>query len=103
MADRVLITMEDLESAVRANAAFEGAGFRTTMVSALDDLRSAVRRADPARSYLQAFFVEPWRAALSGRPRTETLAVDAAGILVMDDQPELVDRKFAEFVESAGK
>jgi pimeloyl-ACP methyl ester carboxylesterase len=60
-------------------------------------------RADPARSYLQAFFVEPWRAALSGRPRTETLAVDAAGILVMDDQPELVDRKFAEFVESAGK
>jgi DNA-binding NtrC family response regulator len=47
VADRVLITMEDLESAVRANAAFEAAGFRTTMVSALDDLRSAVRRADP--------------------------------------------------------
>jgi DNA-binding NtrC family response regulator len=47
MADRVLITMEDLEAAVRANAAFEGAGYRTTMVSALDDLRSAIRRADP--------------------------------------------------------
>jgi len=47
MSDRVLITMEDLEAAVRANAAFEGAGFRTTMVSALDDLRSAIRRADP--------------------------------------------------------
>jgi len=47
MADRVLITMEDLEAAVRANAAFESAGWRTTMVSALDDLRSAIRRADP--------------------------------------------------------
>jgi DNA-binding NtrC family response regulator len=47
MADRVLITMEDLESAVRANAAFEAAGYRTTMVSALDDLPSAIRRADP--------------------------------------------------------
>ncbi len=47
MAGRVLITMEDLEAAVRANAAFEAAGFTTTMVSALDDLRSAVRRADP--------------------------------------------------------
>ena len=47
MADKVLITMEDLEAAVRANAAFEGAGYRTTMVSALDDLRSAIRRADP--------------------------------------------------------
>ncbi len=47
MASRVLITMEDLEPAVRANAAFETAGFSTTMVSALDDLGAAVRRADP--------------------------------------------------------
>jgi DNA-binding NtrC family response regulator len=47
MAQRVLITMEDLEPAVRANAAFESAGFQTTLVSALDDLRAAVRRADP--------------------------------------------------------
>jgi DNA-binding NtrC family response regulator len=47
VADRALITMEDLEAAVRANAAFEAAGFKTTMVSALDDLRSAIRRAHP--------------------------------------------------------
>ncbi|MBI4542259.1 MAG: sigma-54-dependent Fis family transcriptional regulator, partial [Gemmatimonadetes bacterium] len=47
MAHRVLITMEDLEAAVRANAAFEAAGLETTMVSALDDLRAAVARADP--------------------------------------------------------
>jgi hypothetical protein len=60
-------------------------------------------RADPARSYLQAFFVEPWRSAISGRPATETLTVDGAGIMVMDDQAEIVDRKFAEFVKRAGK
>ena len=48
MPERVLITMEDLEAAVRANAAFEAAGLRTTMVSALDDLGSAIQRADPA-------------------------------------------------------
>ena len=43
MADRVLITTDDLESAVRVNAGLESAGFDTAMVSSLDDVRSAVR------------------------------------------------------------
>jgi DNA-binding NtrC family response regulator len=43
MADRVLITTDDLEQAVRVNAALEQAGFDTAMVSSLDDVRSAVR------------------------------------------------------------
>jgi DNA-binding NtrC family response regulator len=43
MADRVLITTDDLEAAVRINAAIESAGFSTAMVSSLDDVRSAVR------------------------------------------------------------
>jgi len=43
MADRVLITTDDLESAVRINANLERAGFDTAMVSSLDDVRSAVR------------------------------------------------------------
>jgi DNA-binding NtrC family response regulator len=43
MADRVLITTDDLESAVRINANLEQAGFDTAMVSSLDDVRSAVR------------------------------------------------------------
>jgi pimeloyl-ACP methyl ester carboxylesterase len=60
-------------------------------------------RADPARSYLQAFFAEPWRSALSGRPATETLTVDGAGIMVMDDQAGIVDKRFTEFVKRAGK
>src|SRR5467141_4597172 len=43
MADRVLITTDDLEQAVRVNAALEQAGFDTAMVSSLDDVRAAVR------------------------------------------------------------
>src|SRR5258705_2147585 len=47
MADRVLITTDDLEHAVRINAKLEGAGFETTLTSSLDDVRNAVRRRDP--------------------------------------------------------
>src|SRR5438034_7028038 len=43
MSDRVLITTDDLEQAVRVNASLEQAGFDTAMVSSLDDVRQAVR------------------------------------------------------------
>src|SRR5260370_20071207 len=47
MADRVLITTDDLEQAVRVNAALEQARFDTAMVSSLDDVRQAVRGKQP--------------------------------------------------------
>jgi DNA-binding NtrC family response regulator len=47
MPDRVLITTDDLEHAVRSNATLEQSGFDTAMVSSLDDVRQAVR--DPRR------------------------------------------------------
>ncbi len=47
MADRILITTDDLEHAVRINAALEAAGFDTRMASSFDDVRQAVRR-EPA-------------------------------------------------------
>jgi DNA-binding NtrC family response regulator len=47
MADSVLITMDDLETAVRSNAAFEQSGFTTTMVSSLDDASGVVKRSEP--------------------------------------------------------
>ena len=47
MAHRVLITMDDLEAAVRLNAAFEAAQFETSMVSAVDDVRATVLKEDP--------------------------------------------------------
>src|SRR5256884_97899 len=47
MPDRVLITTDDLEQAVRINAALEQARFDTAMVSSLDDVRPAVRGRQP--------------------------------------------------------
>ncbi|HEY8256699.1 MAG TPA: sigma-54 dependent transcriptional regulator [Gemmatimonadales bacterium] len=47
MASQILITMDDLETAVRLNAAFEAAGFSTAMFSSLDDARGTVRRESP--------------------------------------------------------
>src|SRR6267143_5147957 len=46
MTDRVLLTMDDLETAVRANAAFEKDGLVTTMVSSLDDVRAVLQSAE---------------------------------------------------------
>ncbi len=47
MADRILVTTDDLEHAVRINAHLEGAGFDTTLTSSFDDVRQAVKRREP--------------------------------------------------------
>jgi len=47
MPSQVLITMDDLETAVRVNAALEAAGLSTSMFSSLDDARGSVRRESP--------------------------------------------------------
>ena len=60
-------------------------------------------RADTTRNYLQSYFEEPLRGRLDARPRTETLRIENAGILVMDDQAAIVDRKMADFLKRFGK
>src|SRR5256885_13807206 len=47
MPDRILVTTDDLEHAVRINAGLEAAGFHTTLAPSLDEARQAIRR-DPA-------------------------------------------------------
>src|SRR5690349_779443 len=47
MASRILITMDDLSTAVPLNAAFEAAGFSTAMFSSQDDAARTVRRESP--------------------------------------------------------
>src|SRR5213080_1725251 len=47
MPDRILITTDDLEHAVRINAGVEAAGFHTTLAHTLDDARQALRRDPP--------------------------------------------------------
>ena len=44
MADRALLTMDDLEVAVPTNAAFEAAGYDTTLVSSLDNHRAVFKK-----------------------------------------------------------
>ncbi|MDQ2766906.1 MAG: sigma-54 dependent transcriptional regulator [Gemmatimonadota bacterium] len=44
---KVLVTLTDVEPAVRLNAMLEGAGYETTLVSPIDDVRAAIRRESP--------------------------------------------------------
>jgi DNA-binding NtrC family response regulator len=74
MAHRVLITMDDLEAAVRLNAAFEAAGFETAMVSALDDTKAAAVREDPDLVLLSGGLYEPAAARLLAAVRDGRVA-----------------------------
>jgi DNA-binding NtrC family response regulator len=47
MPDQILITTDDLEHAVRANAALEGSGYDTVLATSLDEVRQAFRRREP--------------------------------------------------------
>jgi DNA-binding NtrC family response regulator len=75
MAHKVLITLDDLEAAVRANAAFEAAGFETVMVSALDDVRARVRREDPDLLMLSGGLHEAATQRLVGSVRDGRVAI----------------------------
>ena len=44
---KVLITLNDVEPAVRLNAVLEAAGTKTEVVSPLDDLRGEIKRFKP--------------------------------------------------------
>src|SRR5213592_1026239 len=47
MTDRIVITHDDLEHAVRTNAQLEGAGFATTLTASLEEARAALKRYEP--------------------------------------------------------
>src|SRR4051795_5563990 len=78
MASQILITMDDLETAVRLNAALEAAQFSTTMFSSLDDARGTVRREHPDLVILTGAVHEPHAqqlAALAHDAEISTLAL----------------------------
>ena len=78
MAAQILITMDDLETAVRTNAALESAGLSTAMISSLDDARGAVRRENPDLVVLTGAVHEPPNlqlAALARDAEISTLAL----------------------------
>ena len=69
MAAQILITMDDIEPAVRINAALEAAGFSTAMFSSLDDARGAVRRESPELVILTGAVHEPHATTLAALAR----------------------------------
>lgn len=85
MADRVLVTTDDLEHAVRANAALEAAGFTTTMVTSFDDAREALTTREPDCLVVTGALHEPAtaRVLMAARDR----AVSTLG-LVEDTEPD---------------
>lgn len=56
-------------------------------------------RADAKRVYLASFFKEPWQGVFKDRPHTQTMFLEDAGILLMDDKPAEVDLAIAAFLK----
>src|SRR5918995_3122180 len=78
MPAQILVTMDDLETAVRLNAALEASGFSTGMLSSMDDARGAVRRENPDLVILTGAVHEPHALALAALAReheSSTLAL----------------------------
>ena len=85
MADRVLVTANDLEHAVRVNAALEAAGFATAMVTSFDDARDALAAHEPDCLVVTGALHEPATARLLSAARER--AVSTLG-LVEETEPD---------------
>src|ERR1041384_7782262 len=91
MADRVLITTDDLEQAVRVNASLEQAGLDTAMVSSLDDVRQSVRGRQPDAIILTGGLHESTAQRLLAAAREH--AVSTLGLVEpTDDDPSQIGR-----------
>ena len=92
MPDRVLITTDDLEHAVRVNAALEQAGFDTAMVSSLDDVRQSVRGREPAAIVLTGGLHESTAQRLLAAAREH--AISTLGLVeATDEDPNQIGRE----------
>ena len=56
---KVLVTLTDVEPAVRLNALLEGAGVATELVSPLDDIHTAIRRFSPDAIVITGALLDP--------------------------------------------
>src|SRR5881396_578220 len=92
MPDRVLITTDDLEHAVRVNASLEQAGFDTAMVSSLDDVRQSVRGREPDAIILTGGLHESTAQRLLAAAREH--AVSTLGLVeTTDEDPDQIGRE----------
>ena len=89
MAEQILLTMDDLETAVPLNAALEADGLTTAMVSAMDDPRAALRRARPELAILTGAIHEPHTLQLIALARDQEIFTLA---LLEPTEPERGER-----------
>jgi DNA-binding NtrC family response regulator len=61
---RVMLTLTDLEPAVRLNGLLEAQGLETTLVSPVDDVRATLRRSQPDVVVLTGALLDPQQLAL---------------------------------------
>ncbi|HEX5074452.1 MAG TPA: sigma-54 dependent transcriptional regulator [Gemmatimonadaceae bacterium] len=94
---KVLISLTDVEPAVRLNARLERSGVETAVVSPLDDVRGAIRREKPDLIVMTGALVDPQNVALVREMLWEGVAV--VGLADVRD-PETDERlKAIGFVE----
>jgi DNA-binding NtrC family response regulator len=91
MPDQVLITADDLEHAVRINAALEAAGYDTVFTTSLDEVRLALRRREPDCLVVTGSLHEAAAAVLLGAARER--AISTLGLVeATDPDPKGVAR-----------
>ena len=97
----VLITLTDVEPAVRLNAALEHAGIETEVVSPLDDMRAAIRRSKPSVVVLTGGLLDPANVAIV----RELLWQDVAVVGFADVRDPAIDERLrlVGYVEVFGK
>ena len=89
MAEQILVTMDDLETAVPLNAALEADGLTTAMVSPMDDPRAALRRTRPELAILTGAIHEPHTLQLIALARDQEIFTLA---LLEPTEPERGER-----------
>ncbi|MEO6528396.1 MAG: sigma-54 dependent transcriptional regulator [Gemmatimonadaceae bacterium] len=93
----VLITLHDVEPAVRLNANLEGAGITTALVSPLDDIRAEVKRSKPNLIIITGDLAD---AANVGLLREQLWAgIPVVGLMVGDDTGQRERFRAMGFVE----
>jgi len=86
---KVLLTLADVEPAVRLNALLEGAGYQTALVSPMDDVPSSIRREKPDVIVLTGALTDVANVQLVKRQQWDGAAVVG---LADVDEPTLHDR-----------
>jgi DNA-binding NtrC family response regulator len=74
MTAKVLITMDDLEAAVRSNAQLEDSGFQTVLVSSQDDSAKLLQRTEPDLVLLTGALQEAPATALLGLAQDRSIS-----------------------------